>query len=344
MNPTMLVVHGAVIQEDGTPAPQGTRVECACSSRTKRAASVDSRGFFSLQINNDVSRYNTLAADLDDEPSGHTDISSGKGGRRLGLSTWVDAIPSASVMGCELRATLAGFRSNTLSLEDVKNLGQVNVGTIILYPIERLRGTLVSVTSLQAPKEARKALERAKKSIERKNPGRARQELKTAIQTYPKYADAWFALGEICEREGNANDARDAYQSAVAADAICVKPYVALARLAGVERRWKEVAELTDRALSLDPMDFPEAYYLNSIANLSLKELDSAEKSARMVLRLDPLHRWPAAYLVLAEILEEKSDFTGSIEQLESYLQVVPNGPSSDQVRARIKDTQNRAR
>jgi tetratricopeptide (TPR) repeat protein len=243
-------------------------------------------------------------------------------------------------MGCELRASLGGFRSNTVSLQDVKNLGQLDVGTIVIYPLEKLRGTLVSMTSLQAPKEARKALERGEKSLERGNLAKARKELKTAIQSYPRYAEAWFALGKTYELEGSVNDARDAYEKALAADTNYVKPYVALARMACKEQRWKEVAEITDHALSLDPLDFPEAYYLNSMAHFSLKELDTAEKSARNVLRLDPFHRWPAAYLMLADILEQKLDFAGSIEQLRSYLQVSPNAPSADHVRARIKELQ----
>ena len=332
----VLIITGAVTLDDGAPAPAGARVECVCSARTKRYANVDSRGFFSIEIGG-TTRYSTLTPDSSDESTSTTDEPPNRAGRRFGLPTWVDTMPSAGVMGCELRATLDGFRSNTVTLQEAKHQGQFDVGIIVLYPLAKLRGTLVSMTSLQAPKEARKALERAQKALGKRDIEKAGKEVKIAIQAYPVYAEAWFALGEINELEGHMQDARAAYDKALAPDSNYVKPYVALARLAGREQHWTEVAEITDRALSLDPLDFPEAYYLNSMAYLNLKQLDAAERSARKVLRLDPLHRLPAAYLILADILEQKLDFAGSLEQLRTYLQILPNAPSADQVRERIK-------
>ncbi len=338
-----VIITGAVVYEDGAPASLQTRIECVCSARTKRYAAVDSRGFFSLEIAANT-RYSTLMPDTSDEPTGSTDVPPNRAGRRFGTPVWVDSMSSVSIMGCELRATLKDFRSNIVNLEGSKSLGQLDVGTIVLYPVAKVTGTLVSVTSLQAPKEAKKALERAEKSLEKKNLVKAESELNHAVQVYPKYAAAWFALGQLHEREQQIQDARDAYRQALAADDNYVKPYVALARLAGIEQHWKEVAEITDRALALHPLDFPEAYYLNSMAYYSLKELDAAERSARKVLRLDPLHRIPAAYLILADILEQKLDIAGSIEQLRSYLRVSPNSPSSDHVRTRIKELEESLR
>ncbi len=297
---------------------------------------MDSRGFFSLQIGA-TTRYSTLAPDSNDETTDPVDVPPNRAGRRFGVPIWADSVSSTGVTGCELHASLPGFRSNTVILDGVKNLGQVDAGSIILYPVAKVPGTLVSLISLQAPKEARKALVRAGKSLEKKDIGKAMEQLKSAIQIYSRYAEAWFMLGETYEFEGLAKDARDAYERALAADSNYMKPYVALARLAGRERRWTDVAEITDRALSLDPLDFPEAHYLNSLAYLSLKKLDNAERSARNALRLDPLHRLPATYLVLADILEQKLDLAGSIEQLRIYLRVFPGSPSADDVRARIK-------
>jgi hypothetical protein len=342
-NAPTLFITGAVLMEDGTPAPTRTRVECVCSSRTKRSTTVDSQGSFSLQIGGSA-RYSTLIPDSSDDAPGSTDIPPSRAGRRFGLPATADSMAAASLMGCELRATVDTFRSNTVVLQGVKNLGQIDVGTVILYPIARVSGTLVSVTSLQAPKEARKALGRAEKSLEKRNFEKAEKELKKAVEAYPKYAAAWFAIGQICEQERHFQDARDAYQKAVAADGNYVRPYVALARLAGIERHWKEVAEITDHVVALDPLDFPEAYYLNSMAYYSLKKMDAAERSARKVLRLDPLHRIPAAYLILADILEQKQDFAGSIEQLRSYLQILPTAPSADFVRARIRELEESLR
>ncbi len=336
-SPSVLNITGAVIQEDGMPPPPGTRVECVCSARTKRSVPVDSRGFFSLQIGA-TTRYSTLSPDSNDETTDPTDLPPNRAGRRFGVPTWADSVSSTGETGCELRAVLSAFRSSTVVFQGVKNLGQFDAGTIVISPASKVPGTLVSVVSLQAPKEARKALARAGKSLQKKDIGKAREQLKSAIQIYPKYAEAWFVLGETYEFEGLAKEARDAYERSLAADSNYMKPYIALARMAGRERRWKDVADITDHALSLDPLDFPEAHYLNSLAYLNLSMLENSERSARNALRLDPLHRLPAAYLVLADILEQRLDLAGSIEQLRIYLQVFPGSPSADQVRARIKE------
>jgi tetratricopeptide (TPR) repeat protein len=304
---------------------------------------VDSRGFFSLQIGGSA-RYSTVIPDSSDDAPSSTDLPPNRAGRRFGLPATADSIAAASLMGCELRASFDTFRSNTLVLQGVKNLGQLDVGTIILYPAARVSGTLVSVTSLQAPKDARKALERANKALEKKNLEKAKKELRKAVEAYPKFAAAWFAMGQVHEQEPHFQDARAAYQTAIAADSNYLRPYVALARLAGIEQQWKEVAEITDHVVALNPLDFPEVYYLNSMAYYSLKRLDVAERSARKVLRLDPLHRIPAAYLILADILEQRQDFAGSIEQLRSYLRILPNAASADLVRARIKELEESLR
>jgi Tfp pilus assembly protein PilF len=262
----------------------------------------------------------------------------------LALPILVDYTSSERLTGCELRATLDGFRSNTVNLEGSTNLGQLDVGTIVLYPLAKVSGTLVSVTSLRAPKEARKALERAAKWLKKKDLEKAEKELNKAVLAYPEYAEAWFALGELHERARRIQNARDAYQRALASDSKYVKPYIALARLAGSEQHWKEVAEITDLAITLDPVDFSEAFYLNALAYYRLNNLDAAERSARKVLRLDPLHRLPATHLILAEILEQKQDFAGSIEQLRFYLQIQPDTPSADRVRARIRRLEESSR
>jgi tetratricopeptide (TPR) repeat protein len=256
---------------------------------------------------------------------------------RAALPAWFDPASADRLSGCELHASVDGFRSNILNLEGSKNLGQLDVGTVILYPLTRMSGTLVSATSLQAPRKARKAREQAARSLKKRDFEKAEKELDKAVQIYPRYAEAWFALGQLHQLGRRIQDARNAYQKAVAADGNYVKPYVGLARLAGIDRHWKEMAEITDHAVALDPIDFPEAYYLNAVAYYRLKQFDAAEKSARKVLRLDPLHELPAAHLILADILEQRRDFAGSIEQLKTYLQISPNAPSAEQVRARIK-------
>ena len=64
-------------------------------------------------------------------------------------------------MGCDLQAKLNGYRSQTVSLAGRRPMDDPNVGTILLHrngPAEE--GKTVSMVSLQAPKDAKKAYDK----------------------------------------------------------------------------------------------------------------------------------------------------------------------------------------
>ena len=113
-------------------------------------------------------------------------------------------------------------------------------------------------------------------------------------------------------------------------------PYVELARLAALEKKWEEVASLTDRALALNPLDIPDGFLLNSLAYYNLKNMDAAERSARKAQRLDSLHRLPLGHLILASVLQHKQDFAGEAEQLRFYLKYAPQASNAGQIRVRL--------
>jgi len=201
-------------------------------------------------------------------------------------------------MGCELRADLPGYRSSSVILTGSQLMGRVlDVGTIVLYPIAKVQGTTVSISSLQAPKDAKKAMERGDKALRKAKLGEAETSFRDAVSIYPGYASAWFSLGRIYLEQNRAQDARLAFTTAQEADPNFVLPYVELARLAAMEKNWQQAADLTSRAITLNPLDIPDGFFLNSLANYNLKNFDAAERSARKAQRLDSLHRLPLATL-----------------------------------------------
>jgi len=123
---------------------------------------------------------------------------------------------------------------------------------------------------MQAPKAAQKAFERAGDELRQNKPDHAEKHLQAAVAVFPKFAEAWYALGLIHEQRRRVDDARSMFSRAIDADDKFVSPYVELARLAGVERKWQEVVDLTNRALALNPLDIPEGFYFNALANFNL--------------------------------------------------------------------------
>jgi hypothetical protein len=64
------------------------------------------------------------------------------------------------LIGCEIRAALPGFRSDLVNLIGRRSFDNPDVGTIVLHRLGNVEGTTISVTSLRAPKDARKAFEK----------------------------------------------------------------------------------------------------------------------------------------------------------------------------------------
>ncbi len=58
--------------------------------------------------------------------------------------------------------------------------------------------------------------------------------------------------------------------------------------LAAQKLQWAESAGYLDRAVRLDPVDYPQAWYADAVANYNLKKYDAAERSARESMKLDP--------------------------------------------------------
>ncbi len=327
-----LFISGTVAMGDATPIPTGVTIERNCGGQRKRESYVDANGAFAFQVGS----TGGLLPDAGE-------------GAYPGMNTWMNG-PSRMPMGgmdinplsfvrltgCELRASLAGYRSSTVILEDDLSMGQLNVGTIILYPVERITGTLVSLSSLKAPKKAKNELARAQKEMLKKNLSEAERHLKIAVDAYPDYAAAWFELGQIQQRKQQFDDARSYYLRAVGIDPKYVAPHIELARLAALESKWREAEEVSDHALELDPLSFPEAYLINSIASYHLNQMAAAERSALQAQRLDVHHRFPQASLVLANILNRRHDWIGEAEQLRIFLKLAPEATDSDAARSRL--------
>jgi tetratricopeptide (TPR) repeat protein len=325
--PEQIIISGIVVQENGAP-PVGAFIELDCRGLVTREATVELGGRFWFQLG----ESHRLGQQYQDASQDITDPF----GRDLGMSPFDMGPPSLgtrreqklsnnSLAGCMLRASLSGYKSSVIEM-GTGHSALNDVGTIVLFPIEKVRGGTVSDTSLLAPKAAKKAMEKAKVALRKDRLSDSEKYLKSAIALYPKYAEAWFQLGRLYQAQRRIKEARDSFTKAIESDNLYVNPYVWLGRISAAEQNWQDAADLTERALALDPVAFPEAYYLNALANFNLKRLVPAEKSARQAERLDSAHHFPKLHLVVASIFAGRNDIVGSIEELRKYLKYGPQG------------------
>jgi tetratricopeptide (TPR) repeat protein len=336
----IIYIAGSVMQEDGSPPPFGTVIELDCGDTITREATVDSTGGYGFQVGSS-NRIGRVAADASD-PIGEdvfdiAEVSQNLGSR--GWSTSMRTTPlSVRLLRCEVRGQYPGYRSTSARMKAGSISGYTEVETILMYRIAKVQGTSVSLTSMLAPKKARRSVEQATKALKNDKFSEAEVLLKSAIGMYPASAEAWFLLGEAFQLQKRKQEARESYLRAVQADGLYVRPYLRLARLSMNEQDWRNAADFSNKALKLDPIAFPEAYYLNALALYNLEDLETAEISVRKGQRLDLSRQFPQMHLILANILSIKKDARGSIEEMRKYLKAAPKAEDAPMVRARLEE------
>lgn len=334
-----IFLSGKVQLDDGTAPLEPIIIERVCNGVPRAEGYTDSKGRFSFQLGQNFAMLQDASFGSDSDLRTNTSGIQGSGAPRESVAGSRNTTPAErELIGCELRAALPGYRSDVVNLSGRKPFDHPEVGTIILHRLGNVAGTTISATTLQAPKEARKAYEKAREAMHKDKLADAQKNFERAVDVYPQFASAWYELGRIHEKNNELADARKCYSQASAADPKFINPYMATALLAARDKDWQEVAEATSRVNQLDPFDFPEAYFYNSVANYNLGKIDAAEGSAREAQKLDPAHRIPKADHVLGAILYAKKDYAGAAEQMRSYLKYSPNAVDAVQVKMQLTE------
>ena len=333
-----LFLAGKVSMDDGTSPPDPVTIQLVCRGMPKSVGITDSKGTFSVDLNNRFA--NAMYGDAS-QTSDPFDIGSGGMQRSpAGMNTQGGGVSERDLMGCDLQANLAGFRSDVVHLGTRRSLDNPDVGTLILHRLANVEGLTISATSQMAPKDAKKALEKGRNDIKKQKWNDAQRELEKAVDIYPKYAAAWFELGRVQEQQKDIEGARKSYAQSLAADSKYVNPYLQLAALSMHDQKWQDVADETDRMLRLNPIDFPQAWLFNSIANYYLRKMDVAEKSAREGISRDGAHHYPMMNHLLGVILAQKQDYAGAVAQLRDYLHYAPNATDTEEVKKQLAEVE----
>lgn len=315
-----MFLSGKVVLDDGTPPPDFVTIERVCNGVVRPEGQTDGKGRFSFELGRNNAVFMDASTSSPDFPG-----MGGSSSRTSGMPNNM-GMRERDLMGCELRASLPGFRSDVINLTGRKFMDNPDVGTIVLHRLGNVEGLTISATSLAAPKEAKKAFDKGREAAKKNKLADAQKNLEKAVELYPKYAVAWYELGMVRDQQKDAEGARKAYAEALAADSKFISPYEGIAQMAVRDNNWQEVADVTDRMIRMNPVDFPRAYFYNAVAKLNLKKLDEAEKSATRLLEMDPQHRIAKGEHVMGVILAQKSDYEGAAKHIRNFIQFAAPG------------------
>jgi tetratricopeptide (TPR) repeat protein len=329
---------GKVVLDDGTPPPEQVVIERVCNGIARPEGYTDSKGRFSFQLGQNSAMMADASVNMNDPVFG----GGGPGGGRMSGPFGQQGVSERDLMGCELRASLPGFRSDVVSLAGRRALDNPDVGTIVLHRMAKVDGFTFSGTTAFAPKNARKAFDKGRQASKKKKWQDAEKELTKAVTEYPKFAAAWFELGLVYHQQSKMDEARKAYSESMNADAKFVSPYAPLARLASGEKKWEEAADISGKLIRLNPYYSADAYFISSVANLNLNRLDQAEEHAREAANMDKQHRNPRINHVLAVILAQKQDYAGAAASMRDFLKFAPDAPEAPKLREELAEIEKR--
>jgi TolA-binding protein len=323
-------LNGHVLFEDGTVPTDRVDIESICNGRRHTEAHLDKKGDFSFRLG---ATNNSVAMDAEQRS-----MTSAAPGGTFNVDPTVAVSLSQNPLGdCVIRAVLVGYRSDVILLADRTQADSPNIGTIVLHPAGKSPGGTVSAASLAAPKNAQKAFAKGMDAVKDKKHEDAARDFELAVHLYPQYAEAWYELGKV---QANLNDAaasRQSFETALTADPNFTPPYMKIAQLEEQARNWKALSDITAKLLKIAPDGDPVAYLYNSAANINLKDLATAEQSARAGMKLDAQHRIPKFWYILGVLLANRGDFAGAIDQFKNYLQFAPDGPDAATVSKQLE-------
>ena len=326
-----IFLSGRVMFDDGTQPDRDIRIERICGGAVRVEGHTDSKGHFSFQVGQNAS-FDMDASDgsFGQRPGSSMNNNNGGFGNNGNSGGYGGIGGSNSLMGCELRASYPGYRSDYVELGNRRALDNPDVGTLVMHHLGNVQGTTISLTTALAPKDARKEYEKGVQLAEKGKFDDAMRRFASATELYPKYAVAWYALGQLQQKQGHAAEARTSYEKASSADTHYVSPLNQMALLSAQEGKWEEAANYSKQAISLNPVEFPSAFWYNALANYNLKKSTDAEKSTKDLLKLDTQHHYPEAENLMAQLLLDSGNYPEAATHLRSYLTLVPNAKNAD--------------
>jgi tetratricopeptide (TPR) repeat protein len=324
-----IFISGTVVIDDGSPMPGSVNIQSICSASQRTVAHTTPRGDFSFQW---ADKAASVFADASDSAriSGFGGSGSGAGANSATSGRTADPLAD-----CDLRAELPGFTSSRVSLYNHTMDNNIDIGAIVLHRITGDEGTVVSMLSLKAPKDAKKSYEKGTEQVHAKKLKDAQDDFRKAVASYPQYADAWLSLGRVDAQLGSRDEARTDFRKAMDLDVKLVGPWQELGYMSSDEAKWEDAVRYLDQAVKLDPVSSPMAWYFSAMANYNLGHYEAAERSLRAEMKIDRGTNPRSKYL-LGLVLIARKDLAGGAEALRSYIASSPNSQEVDTARQQL--------
>lgn len=333
-----ILITGSAVLASGERPVEPVMIKRICASRVTPEGYTDSKGKFSFTIGGDTSTAAIMDASVGNSRS--DDLIMGNTPTSIGLVP-VDPSGGVDLTGCTLVADAPGYRSDPIMLTRLRSMDRTDVGQFILTPLGGNFASVVSVTSLEAPKEAQKAYDKAMQEVRKGNSAKVEKvisELEKAVALYPRYAAALTLLGQAKLQIGDIPGAEKALEAAVDADPRFIRPYGPLILLRIGQQDWDRVAILADFVLSFDPANTNIRWY----QTIALYELGNIDEAAAAIDRLQKDAQAEATYPQMHHlrglIYAQRGKFQDAAAEYKEYLELAPDSVSRDTISEQLAE------
>lgn len=192
-------------------------------------------------------------------------------------------------------------------------------------------GYTVNVHDLNVPGKARKEFEKGVERLQKRDAEGSIAHFKEATNAFPDYYEAFYQLGVANLELRRGDEAELALQKAIdLSGGHSADPQFALGALLCDRGAYADAEKVIRKGLENDTVS-GRGYLFLGQAQFGLNRIEEAEKSARKALsRKADL---ASAYIVLANVNIRRQDYRGAIRELDNFLRLKPEGPTSDQAR-----------
>ena len=315
--PPPVRITGNVKLEDKSVPPSPALIERVCQGLAHPEGTTDLKGSFAVDLGHDI---------IQDPYSIH-------------IQSGVDMPPSEGdhpFNDCLIRASLPGYRSDMVPMAGAKPDGHPFLGTITLHFLGKVDGYLISPTSVEAPKDAKKEFDKAQDATRKNKQADAIQSYQKALKAYPDYAAAWYELGRLQAAAQKSDDAKKSFEAAIKADAKYIPPYLQISAVAYTNQDWPTLADISEKLLALDSFDYPQAFYYSAVALYFTGKNADARTRCEQAIKVDTEHHFAQTHQLMASILVKLGQQAQALAELETYAKLYPKAEDIIQVEGQI--------
>lgn len=199
------------------------------------------------------------------------------------------------------------------------------------------RAEVISAKMAAMPKQAVDLYEAAQKSRSENNTEKAITELRQSLAIYNAFSLAWNDLGVLLDKTGKAEEALEAFRSAVRFDQDSLAAVLNLGCALASAGKAEDAEKYLAVALTKDGTSFRGHFYMG-VTQMKLGRLDIAEKAFLKAIEVGSSGQSGRAHYFLAGVYWAEKRYKQAADHLEKYLDMEPNAKDVVKTRQSIAE------